>query len=112
MSRTTAIASSLVARLRHALAGRGARGAVVGLALLLGGMQLALQVHSVGHDLLPANHQVCEQCVVAKASTPPPTIAAVLPLSPLVVHVVVAAPSAPSSRAPLIERSRGPPALV
>lgn len=111
MTLATAAARTLV-RLRQAFAGRGARGAIVGLALLLAGMQLALQTHLIEHDLLPSNHQVCEQCVVAKGATPPPSVVAVLPPSADAIELVVAAPSAPVSRAPLVERSRGPPSLA
>lgn len=106
------IITGSVARLRRAFAGRGARGAIVGLALLLAGMQLALQTHLIEHDLLPSNHQVCEHCVVAKATALPPVVAEVLPLSPVTVQIVFAAPSVPSSLAPLVERSRGPPTLI
>lgn len=99
-----------IRRLRQALP--ELRGLLAGLALLLAGMQLALQTHLIEHDLLPANHQVCEQCVVAKGATPPPAVAAVLPPSADAVRFLVAAPSAPTSRAPLVERSRGPPAAA
>ncbi len=112
MSRTAPSLARTLARLRLAFTGQGVRGAIVGLALLLAGMQLALQTHSIEHDLLPSNHQVCEHCVVAKAAALPPVVAEVLPLSPVAIRIVFAAPSAPLSRAPLVERSRGPPALV
>ena len=101
-----------IARLRQACAGRGVRGAIVGMALLLAGMQLALQTHLIEHDLLPSNHPVCEQCVVAKGSTPPPAVVAVFAPTADPIPFLLAAPSAPTSRAPLVERSRGPPALV
>lgn len=104
--------NNLVARLHQAFAGRRMRGAIVGMALMLAGMQLALQTHLIEHDLLPSNHQVCEHCVVAKASALPPVVAEVLPLSPVADRFILATPSAPLSRAPLVERNRGPPALV
>jgi hypothetical protein len=110
MSPTVAPALRTIARLRQASGGRPARGAIAALALLIGGMQLALQTHLIKHDLLPSNHPVCEQCVVAKGATPPPTVVAVMPPSADPIIFLLAAPSAPSSRAPLVERSRGPPA--
>ena len=112
MSHATKLTAISVARLRCAFTGRGMRGAIAGLAVLLAGMQLALQTHFIEHDLLPSNHQVCEHCVVAKAAALPPVVAEVLPLSPVAIRIVFAAPSASQSRAPLVERSRGPPALV
>jgi hypothetical protein len=110
MSSRSAIVS--IDRLRQAAAGRGARGAIAALALLLGGMQLALQTHLVKHDLLPSNHQVCEQCVVAKGAAPPPSVVVVLPPSADAIEFIVPAPRAPTSRAPLVERSRGPPVVA
>ena len=109
MSRAAASFDRSNARLRQAFAGRGVRGAIVALALVLAGMQLALQTHLIEHDLLPSNHQVCEQCVVAKGATPPPSVVAVLPPSADAIALLITAPSAPISRAPLVERSRGPP---
>ena len=96
--------------LRAALPRRA--GAVIALALLLAGMQLALQTHLIEHDLLPSNHPVCEQCVVAKASALPPVVAAALPLALVADRFILAAPSAPTSCAPLVERARGPPAVI
>ena len=86
--------------------------AVVVLALLVAGMQLALQTHLIEHDLLPSNHAVCEQCVVAKGATPPPSVLGVPPSPAEAARIIAAAPRAPRSLAPLVERSRGPPALV
>ena len=109
MSRTAATA---IDRLRRACATRRVRGAIVALAVLLAGMQLALQTHLIEHDLLPSNHPVCEQCVVAKGATPPPAVVAVLPASADPIDPIVVASSTPSSHAPLVERSRGPPAAA
>jgi hypothetical protein len=96
--------------LRAALPRRA--GAVVVLALMIAGMQLALQTHLIEHDLLPSNHPVCEQCVVAKGVTPPPSVARLNPLPAGTALVIIAAPRAPHSLALLTERNRGPPALV
>ena len=112
MFHATHLVTGSIARLRQAFAGRSARGAIAGLALLLAGMQLALQTHLIEHDLLPSNHQVCEQCVVAKSAPPPPSVVAVLPPSADAIAFLVAAPHAPLPRAPLVERNRGPPAPV
>ena len=102
----TSAAKSLTV-LRAALPRRAV--AVVVLALLLAGMQLALQTHLIEHDLLPSNHPVCEQCVVAKGATPPPSVAGLCPLPAGTVRVVVATSSVPRSLVPLTQRNRGPP---
>ena len=96
--------------LRAALPRRA--GAIMALALLLAGMQLALQTHLIEHDLLPSNHAVCEQCVVAKGATPPPTVLGVPPSPAEAARVAAVAPRELTTRAPLVERSRGPPAPV
>lgn len=88
------------------------RGAFVGMVLLLAGMQLALRTHLVEHDLLPSSNQVCEQCVVAKATPPSPSLAVVLPPSALAGERFAAAPRAPVLRTTLVERNRGPPAAA
>jgi hypothetical protein len=102
-------AAKTLTPLRAALPRRAAT--VVALALLVAGMQLVLQTHLIEHDLLPSNHPVCEQCVVAKGATPPPAVATVLPLPALVILVDAVADAAPVSRAPLVVRSRAPPVL-
>ena len=102
----------IIARLRQALAGRVVRGAIVGLALLLAGMQLGLRSHLVEHDLLPSNQQVCEHCVLAKGVTPPPSIVAFIPSPQHAAPPLAETASAPTSRAPLIERNRGPPSAA
>ena len=81
-----------------------------GLALAVFGAQFMLQVHLVKHDLLPRVHQVCEQCVTAKSSAPPPAVATVLVLASHAVAPDEIDSRAPLSRTPLVERSRGPPA--
>jgi hypothetical protein len=105
--RVPTTAAKLLSTMRTALPRRAA--AVVVLALLVAGMQLALQTHLIEHDLLPSNHPVCEQCVVAKGATPPPTVLGVPPSPADAARVVAVAPRAPLARAPLVERSRGPP---
>lgn len=88
------------------------RAFALGVALALLVVQFALQTHLVEHELLPGAHQVCEQCVTAKAATPPAT-----PLAGLLDLVPAAAPaSAPAARtdgrAPLVVRNRAPPSLA
>ena len=98
--------------LRAALRRPGLRPLVCALALALFGAQLILQAHSVSHDLLPSSHQVCEHCVIAKASAPPPALAAAAAPTGSIVLLSAAAAHAPTSRAPLVERSRGPPVVA
>lgn len=82
------------------------------LVVLLAGMQLALQTHLIEHDLLPSNHPVCEQCVVAKGATPPPAAVGVATPESSLSPFLFAAPHALRSLAPVSARNRGPPALA
>jgi hypothetical protein len=100
----------LLARLRRALP--QARGLLLALAVLFAGEQLALQAHLVSHDLLPAGHAVCEQCVVAKSVALPPTPLAVRPEAVCAAARPVEPPRSATARAPLVDRSRGPPAVA
>ncbi len=85
---------------------------VIGLALAVFTTQLLLQVHATKHELLAGAHQVCEQCVTAEHSAPPPTVGTSLP--PVVVRFdpVVTLHAPPRSRAPLTVRNRAPPVLA
>lgn len=90
----------------------GLRAALVGFALLLAGMQLALQAHLIEHDLLPVNHEVCEQCVIAKSAPPPPVVAAVQVLPPLALPLPSSVAPPATASIPLVERNRGPPSAA
>lgn len=85
---------------------------VLGLALAVFTTQLALQAHATQHELLPGVQQVCEQCVTAENSAPPPTVAPSLP--PVVVSFdpILASHALPPSCAPLVVRNRAPPVLA
>lgn len=84
----------------------------MGVALALLVVQFALQTHLVEHDLLPGAHQVCEQCVTAKA-TPVP-VAGFAGTPDLVRGMPPAALSIAqtSACAPLVVRNRAPPSLA
>ena len=105
-------AAPMIARLRPARQQPASRAALFGLALMLAGAQLLLQAHSISHDLLPSSHPVCEQCVMAKHSAPPPTVVGTPAASAASMQLADVVARTHSSRAPLVERSRGPPAVV
>jgi hypothetical protein len=110
MSHAAGTATRCIARLRRAVAGAPLRGAILGMALLLAGMQLALRTHLIDHDQLLSGNQVCEQCVVAKAAPTPPSLAATLPPAADIEALSVATLTAPRHRTTPVERNRGPPA--
>ena len=83
---------------------------VLGLALVVFTTQLVLQMHATKHELLPGVHQVCEQCVTAEHSAPPPAVEAVLAAATHAVAPDLFDARAPLARTPSIERARGPPA--
>jgi hypothetical protein len=97
----------------RALIRRGPGAALVfGLALGVFTAQLLLQMHATKHELLPGVHQVCEQCVTAEHSAPPPALAVIPVATAFALAPDRIGSSAPASRAPWVERSRGPPATL
>ena len=101
-----------IGHLRAALRAPRMRALVVALGLAVAGAQLILQAHVVAHDLTQKVGDACALCLAAKHSAALPSVASTPPIDshPLAPDVVVAALL--PAPAPLVIRSRGPPAVV
>ena len=101
-----------IARLRAALGAPRVRALVIALGLAVAGAQLVLQAHVVAHDLTQKVGDACALCMAAKHSAALPSVAATPPIDshPLAPDVAVAALL--PAPAPLVIRSRGPPAVA
>jgi hypothetical protein len=101
-----------VSRLRRSLGAARLRALLVALAVAVFGGQLALQSHLAGHDLAAIDGP-CVYALHVQHLTPLPAAPTPVPGDATRHAAPESAPSVfPLDRAPLVERSRGPPSLL